>query len=491
MADKVPVMKRIWQRDYLPNHLWALGHLAVDADTGFRLLNVALSEIRLVLTGLGFEVLVTGTLSSFEDVPAEARPAVIAALQASGNYERYFPKEWAQAIALYDDAPGKWTAGPYIDAGVLPAEAAGRSWFGAAIKAGSHGQSLASTRAKMVVVAGLLAAGKLLNFPLELGEIGIRYPAITEEERQHFEPRMRAMFLACGGLCSDEEALAIISWATRFWRANWTLSRCEPLDADIDDVKSDLSTSDDNDLSVQRTRLFNYFSERVDDIEKRFYALSNRDPDLYDPDRYEVLTGLSARAIRQAHAAVRTPLLWTPDFGSWLLRSSVEAKIVMTWLEHTGGDVYASFKDYGRGKLKLLKLHIEDFVDEQGDETDSAVKHYLEALTAEVNQDIWEEWQEISIDKTFSGVNARAMAVTVGLKIDYDLAFAPASGSAHGDWVALDREALTRCMNPLHRWHRINRTSMRRVITPELLDQTLNFVDDIVDVYERAISGQT
>jgi Family of unknown function (DUF5677) len=183
--------------------------------------------------------------------------------------------------------------------------------------------------------------------------------------------------------------------------------------------------------------------------------------------------------------------LWTPDFGSWLLRSSVEAKIVMTWLEHTGGDVYASFKDYGRGKLKLLKLHIEDFVDEQGDETDSAVKHYLEALTAEVNQDIWEEWQEISIDKTFSGVNARAMAVTVGLKIDYDLAFAPASGSAHGDWVALDREALTRCMNPLHRWHRINRTSMRRVITPELLDQTLNFVDDIVDVYERAISGQT
>jgi len=40
---------------------------------------------------------------------------------------------------------------------------------------------------------------------------------------------------------------------------------------------------------------------------------------------------------------------------------------------------------------------------------------------------------------TFSGVSARQMAIDVGLNHDYDFVFAPASGTTHGDWIALDR----------------------------------------------------
>lgn len=474
------VARLVWLRDDLPNHLWALGHLALDIDGGLHTLNRAMREMRDVLLVLGYDEPITGTLLSFEAVPEPLRPELLAALDVSGTYEEYFTVEWAKAISLYDEAPRRWTAALHLERGLRPDADAGRRWLGAAIEAGSHGQSLAATRAKMVVLVSMAIAGKLLNFPRDVWEVGTRYPTITEDERSKFEPTMRSMYGAFADLQDDIEGAAV-QWAQRFWRSNWRRFGCEP----VDQVVPKAPDIDDTDLEDRRKRVVAYFRDRVDGIGERFRKLLNCDPDLYNPDRYEVLTGLAARAIRQAHTAVRTPVLWTSDLGSWLLRSSVETKIVMAWLEQAGGDIYAGYKDYGRGRLKLLKLHVERYIEEQGDAVDPAVHDYLETLTAEVNQDVWEEWQSISIEKTFSGVNARAMAIEVGLKDDYDLAFAPASGTAHGDWVALDRLSLTRCAN--HRWHRIGRSSMRQVLDPELLDSVLDYVDDVVVICERAL----
>jgi hypothetical protein len=485
LADKYPVKSRFWQRDDLPNHLWALGHLAIDIDAGLRLLNVALQDVRNVVAPFGYQEPITGTLLSFEAVPDDVRLAVLAALQRSGSYDTYFPVDWARAISLYDGAPGRWTADLHFQRGLVSDVTAGRRWFGAAIEAGAHGQSVASTRAKTVVVAGVFVAGRLLNMEREVLDIGLRYPHVTEHERSIFEPTMRATYGGIAALNDGGERVATL-WARGFWRTNWQLYQCEALESVLD-VDADQQAVSDQDGAERRENMVSYFRGRVAALEQRFGQLSRCDPDLYDPDRYEVLTGLAARSIGQARAAIQSPILWTSDFGSWLLRSSVETKIVMSWLEHTGGDIYAGYKDYGRGRLKLLKLHVESYIDESGGAVDPGAHEYLEALTAEVNQDIWEEWQEISIEKTFSGINARAMAIDVGLKTDYDLAFAPASSTTHGDWAALDRLALTRCMNPLHRWHRIRRETMHQVLAPELLDRVLDYVDDVLDVYERAL----
>lgn len=481
LADDFPVKSRDWLRDDLPNHLWALGHLALDIDDGLHTVNRAMRELRDALLVLGYNEPLTGTLLSFEAVPETLRAKLLAVLDESGTYDEYFTVEWAKAISLYDQAPGRWTADLHLERGLRPDADTGRRWLGAAIEASSHGQSLAATRAKMVVVASMAIAGKLLNFPSDVWEVGTRYPTITEDERSKFEPTMRAMY----GAFADDIEGAAVEWAQLFWRSNWRRFGCEP----VDQVVLNAPDIDDTDLEDRRKRVVVYFRDRVDGIDERFCEQSKCDPDLYNPDRYEVLTGLAARAIRQAHTAVRTPVLWTADLGSWLLRSSVETKIVMAWLEQAGGDIYAAYKDYGRGRLKLLKLHVERYVEEQGDAIDPTVHDYLESLTAEVNQDIWEEWQEISIEKTFSGVSTRAMAIKVGLKDDYDFAFAPASGTAHGDWVALDRLSLTRCANPLHRWHRIGRSSMRQVLDPELLDRVLDYIDDVVGIYERALGA--
>ena len=106
------------------------------------------------------------------------------------------------------------------------------------------------------------------------------------------------------------------------------------------------------------------------------------------------------------------------------------------------------------GRLKLLLLHTEQYI-ESLDEVPQHLEEYLAHLELEVNADLSEEFQEISLATTFSDESARKMAIEVGLKDDYDFVFAPASGSTHGDWVALDRYALVRCRNPLHLWHRI------------------------------------
>ena len=122
-------------------------------------------------------------------------------------------------------------------------------------------------------------------------------------------------------------------------------------------------------------------SARKKEIETRFLrGAETTDPDLYLPDRYEVLTGLVARSLRLLEGAIRSPLLWTDEYGTPLLRSIIEAKIVFHWLiaRHDQA-LFEAFKDYGRGHLKLLALHVRDYLSTM-EEPPPALVEYAEAL---------------------------------------------------------------------------------------------------------------
>jgi hypothetical protein len=165
----------------------------------------------------------------------------------------------------------------------------------------------------------------------------------------------------------------------------------------------------------------------------------------------------------------------------------IEAKILLRWLAFKDdAALYTRFKNYGRGKLKLLKLHTEEYLDSL-EEAPEHLDEYLERLNREVNEDLWEEFQEINIGSTFSGVSARQMSIDVGLVNDYNFVFAPASGDAHGDWTALDRYALARCLNPLHLWHRIPDFDSRALVDPSGMEVAFAMADEVVDEYIAAI----
>jgi hypothetical protein len=279
---------------------------------------------------------------------------------------------------------------------------------------------------------------------------------------------------------TDSIALA---WAKRFWRENWALYECRS-------SEPELPESGGGEDGVLRTvrQAREEWGKQAAKLESEFLsAATSSDPDLYVPDRHEVLSGITYRMLRSATMLVDSPRLWSMEYGASVLRSVIEALIVLKWLvKKDDPALYERFKNYGRGRVKLLKLHLEEYRDSLGDvpkEVDDQIK-YLEAL---VNQDIWEEFQDISIEGSFSGIDTRRMAEQVDLMTEYRLLFAPASANVHGEWGAIDQYALDVCRNPLHRWHRIPQVDVGTALGPGLVETVLEFLGRLVDAYTAAI----
>lgn len=473
-----------WVKDMLPDFIWMCGHVGNDPDKGLYAVARALDAVDDVLVANDVGVASYGRLTQFEEIPEEVRAEILENLEAQDIYHHAFPQPFAHAIGMYPGAPGSWLIEPWLRRGlsVDPIEAES---FLSSIVVGSHnGQALVPTRVKFMYLRGLAKAGHLMIPPeMKFGDYLSRYPErISEEERREAEPSIRAAFMAVindGGV--ESLAQARLDWSQRFWRSNWSLYACVKPEVQTDHASSRL---DRNSAASIVTTL----RESSSELRARFEEIALRvDPDLYAPDRYEVLTGIAARVLRLVDGAVSSPLLWTSEYGAGLIRSIIEAKIFLRWLKaKNDAALYTQFKSYGRGKLKLLKLHTEEYLDSL-DEVPEHLNDYLERLNQEVNEDIWEEWQDISIESSFTGVSARQMAIDVGLKSDYDFVFAPASGEAHGDWISLDRHALARCRNPLHMWHRIPDFDSRSMVDPAGMEVALSMASQVVEEYVSAM----
>jgi Family of unknown function (DUF5677) len=475
-----------WTKDVFPDFLWLCAHLSEDPLLGMSRIVKTLDAINEVTEEAAESPAVYGRLTQFEAVPVELREQMLTFLEERGDYEAAFPEEFAYVLGTYTGAPGAWLVEPWkhrrrtIDSGRA------ESYLSHIVTEGLHGQSLVATRAKFLYLRGVAKAG-MIHFGVDsdIPELLSRYPQqVTEEERSHIEPTIRATFLTLLG--ADQLVEEREHWSKQFWRSNWRLYDC------IKPESATVPLDDDPNLDTeQMTAAFKYFGSKCATLRDKFeQAATVADPDLYAPDRYEVLTGIVARCLRLVGGAAQVPLLWTGEHGSGLMRSVVEAKIVVRWLEHKeAGSIYTQFKDYGRGRLKLLKLHTEEYVDSLEDVPDELTS-YLEQLDAEVNADISEEYQPISIEKTFSGTNIRQMSIDVGLKRQYDFVFAPASGTSHGDWSTLDRYALTRCLNPLHMWHRIPSVTDGILVDPSIMEFVLDEVDDLVNAYIESLKSE-
>lgn len=471
-----------WTKEALPDFLWLCAHITDDPPRGMFVVTRALDVIDDVLNESGVETPSYGRLTQFEAFPVAVREPVLEALVEHDVFDRAFPEEFAHGLGMYTDGPGGWLLEPWRRRGLSVDPDVAQRYLAPIIAESFHGQHLVPTRAKFVYIRGVVKAGRL-HIPAEsdMPDLFSRYPEhLTEEERAKTEPTIRATFGAMLDLDGDAELRR--EWCRRFWRTNWSLYACispEP-------AAQHRGAAPDRE---QVTAVLRNFSAAADDLRERFEKVALRvDPDLYEPDRYEVLTGIAARVIRLVEGATGAPLLWTDEYGASLMRSVIEAKILIRWLGYKADPtLYTRFKDYGRGRLKLLKLHTEEYVDSLDDVPDHLAA-YHEHLNTEVNADVWEEYQEISIDKTFSGVTARQMAIDVGLKSDYDFVFAPASGTTHGDWTALDRYALVRCRNPLHMWHRMPNFDADIVVDPSVMGTVLGMADEVIDEYIDAFA---
>lgn len=482
-----------WERDYWPDMMWVCALLFHQGQVrGLHICADVLDIIDEIVEPQFSNLeerdrpIIDGRLTSFDFVPQDVRSSVVGALISAGVYEIGFPEEFAHVLGLYPAAPGRWLLDPWLEGDNRIAVNWERAFNYLAplrIESAFH-QSQLATDAKFIVLRQFVKGQKLFvaNSASEGFALLPRYPnGLSENELQRARPTIRATWNMLGPSADEKRAVTGPDWARVFWRSNWHLFPCSG--AEDPSSAADAETSALSILGEQRSR--------AELLGQELLTTARRaDPDLYSPDRYEVLTGIAMRSFRVVNMTLTNPGMATEDFVKQSIRVVVESFVVMKWLrDHEKDELYTGYKDYGRGRLKLLKLHSESYLDSLGDDAPSDLIEYVEQLTEEVNNEIYEEFQNIDIGGTFSGISIRDMARRVGLESEYKLYFAPGSAATHGEWPMLDRYALSQCRNPLHRGHRLPRASDWLAVDLRDVSALVDFFEQVVETYKGAMLG--
>lgn len=491
-----------------PNYLWAGGVLAGDVDQGlFRIARVldAIEEARKAAGEADHES-VDGGLIAFEAVPAEVRPQVLQALKDTRLSGVAAPEGFVHAIRMYPDAPGSWLAElaphpDHIDPGIAETYLA-RSIATIANGSSPGGTAVKATAFRQVIESGRIRFSRDAGAPVE--ELK-RYPmGLTPDERSMVESFMRASFGSFQGL-PDPAVKERAAWAKRFWNANWALYRCK-VRADAEDqadvpvesgageprveVEREVSERDGNTGGDDHVSESDDFGHQIAEVWDDFMTTAvEADPQLYDPGRYEVLSGLAAHALRLTLAVAAHPGLWVGEFSAPLLRSVAEILIDLAWFGTDEGrtrDAHQRFKEFGRGRLKLAMLHAEEYADRF--EANPLLDEVLEVLGDEVNREIGEEFQDISLEATFTGRDLRKMALASNSEWVYKLQLAPMSSVVHSEWPMLTRYAMQLCINPVHRLHWLPRTTLVPAVRPVAGQTAVVMARDILRSYRAALN---
>ena len=133
-------------------------------------------------------------------------------------------------------------------------------------------------------------------------------------------------------------------------------------------------------------------------------------------------------------------------------------------------ELFNSFIEYGRGKEKLLLLHLQythqDGVAPSGETS--------EILANQLGGGMSPEFIDVNLG-AWIDVYSRDMAKTCDLLDIYRIIYDPTSSDVHGTWTSIRNVNLTYCANPLHRFHRMPTTQQ-----PLLFLQPLEITNSLV-----------
>lgn len=466
MKQIAPAMQeKAWDRDFVPEFLW-LDALAqeypdswwVEADSLIDAIEAELPE----------DIQLTGTISDFAKVPEEKRDKIIRTHKAL--IVRLFAEPIGRALDIYPDCPTKWLIAPDWRDGVRvnPDEELPR--LGAGLLRLYKAKDSYCSFLRMMPLRRMMRHGKVV-FSRSIEDIDktvdmfCRYPhKCSEEEKERVEQLGR--MLAWSWLKPGE-------WAKHFWRHNYGISPCRHLkDEDVyqgaDDGKVTLEqvlkTGESNAALV---------TGYLDEVTTRLHF------DLYDPSRDEVVLGLFSRLVRLYSIFVTNPGLWAQDLSGIVLRCVADTTFTLCFLLHRDdAKLFQDFVEYGRGKEKLLALHLQD----THPDGSGPVGQTLEEIASELGSGFMPELIEPNL-ANWTDMPARKMAEETGLLKYHRLVYDPTSAELHGSWTSIRTVNLGRCLNPLHRFHRIPQK-----LTPPLFIDALRWATELIQMaIERCV----
>jgi hypothetical protein len=234
------------------------------------------------------------------------------------------------------------------------------------------------------------------------------------------------------------------AWPKYFWRHNYDLIPCRPHYIDVSPERC-LRPEDEPSLYELLRRNASIAVEYVDSLWSKVRC------DLYSPERDEILLGLFSRMTRLYVVIGADPNLWARDIAGIMLRCLVDTAVTFAYLVSAGTDQeFSDFIRYGEGKEKLLMLHLQEtYPDRESLEGKDATR-----IAEELGGGFAPELIDIELDN-WTKKSARDLAIAAGLEEFYRLVYDPTSPDVHGTWMSLKRSNLSRCAEPLHRFHRL------------------------------------
>ena len=440
--SELPIELIKWDRDLIPEFLWIDALAQTYAKLSWhKIFSDLLDKIEARVTG---DMLLLGFLSDFGKVPSDVRSSILTEHRDFIIYA--FAEPIGRLLALYPECPASWLIPPdWRNQTQIDFEIELNGLEKALLRLYKQNDSYCGYL-RMIPLTRIIKHGKChFKRGTKFVELLPKYPdQCTEDEKAFVESIGRCIVnqhLMYGNAFGDINS----KWSQYFWRHNFDLSSCRyekktfvSVDADLEKKIFDgvINTANNN-----AKLLIKY----LDDIVLKIKI------DLYNPDKDEVVLGLFSRFIRLCFIFFNTPELWSQDLSRILLRCLADTCITLCFLLKENDDqLFKDFIEYGKGQEKLLMLHLQDsHPNGIGPSGETTAK-----LADELGG--WIAPELINIDLAgWTKLTMREMAKKCGFLKMYRLVYAPASADIHGTWTSIKNMNLTRCANPLHRFHRI------------------------------------
>lgn len=486
-----------WVQDELPDLLWPLALVAMHGDRAGGLLGRAMTAAH-AIGGGDHKVVLDGRLTSAEQIPEPHRGKIVELFASSPEHHLLVPPELIGVVRTYNDVPGTWL----FDHPWEPSAAADEdsalsflAWALARVVGDGHMEALVkfAPLAWAVIAKRVTLDQQVIALLNDYPSVPAKFPAADSIIRATFGAQRAAAEARDG---RDE---VVTRWARAFWQQNWTMTSCTPEEGSVGRDDESFSPPDpdasvpadgqgvpaDDDIEQRSLKVAEgitaQFNKFLDTLLDPYLPL-----DLREPTRHEVVAGLASRAARAALALARTPDLWSGEHGMATIRVLSETEIVLRWMETQDESVFEDYKSYGLGKRKLLRLHMEQLAD-LTPSLRPILADALEQLEHQTGGRHQEAFQEVSVEATFAGRSLRQMAAEAGADDEYRFEYQTASGVTHGEWWAIEDYAMQRCLNPLHRFHRIPSFNGATPITPDFGDFIASRLFSLLAVASRML----
>lgn len=324
-------------------------------------------------------------------------------------------------------------------------------------------QSQEATDCRWARIIFKIVAGqaKFATARKELVEELLYYPHRGDQRR--VRPSVRAMEIAY----ASGPGVTKSDWPDRFWNECWIKTPCAPRALAVPYGLPRIGTT--------ATRL-----TEVSEALATHFLRTTKGTAL--DARHEAVFGIPAYCLAILNELMRLGNAAT-ILGRTGLRAILESYITLAYLLSKDSDeLWRTYRRYGAGqaKLALLKLDAED--------SDKAGYVSVDFLNLIANEDQSLEFLTVDVGH-WERTNLRQMSEQAGVKPLYDRFYPWTSAYVHANWGAVRSSEFDLCLNPLHRAHRVLRTTA----TPldDVVADACELTDRVLDLLERAYPGLT